>query len=64
MTIADIAELYKNIAIASYALAHIEARFESSDVEIADQAITKAASIVKKLLGEDGQEKAEEVMDE
>lgn len=64
LTIADIAELHKNIAIASYALAHIEARFESSDVEIADQALKKAAHIINKILGVvSGQEKVEEEKD-
>lgn len=32
MTIADIAELHKNIAIAMYALAHIRAKLECADV--------------------------------
>ena len=63
MTIAEIAELYKNIEIARYALAHVGTRLESSDVDIADQALEKAAHIMNKLLGEvSGQEKAEEEM--
>lgn len=63
MTIADIAELHKSIAIARYALAHIGAQLEDGDVNIADQALTKAAHIMHKFLGEDGQEKAEEELD-
>lgn len=64
MTIAEIAELYKNIEIARYALANIETRLENSDVDIADQALEKAAHTMNKLLDEvSGQEKAEEEMD-
>ena len=63
MTIADIAELCKNIAIARYALIHIAARFECADVDNADQALEKAAHIMTKILGEvSGQKKAEEEM--
>ena len=63
MTIAEIAELYKNIEIARYALANIGTRLENSDVDIADQALEKAAHIMNKMLGEvSGQEKAEEDM--
>ena len=64
MTIADIAELYKSIEIARYALAHIGAKFEDDDVDIADKALAKAVHIMNKLLCEvSGQEKAEEETD-
>ena len=64
MTIADIAELHKNIGIARYALAHIAAKIECDDVDIADKALTKAAHIINKILSEvSGQEKAEEESD-
>lgn len=63
MTIAEIAEMHKSIAIARYALANIGAQLESDDVDIADKALEKAAHIMNKLLGEvSGQEKAEEDM--
>ncbi len=61
MTVADIAELHKSIAIARYALEHVAARIECKDVDNADQALTKAAHIIYKLLGEVcGQEKQRE----
>ena len=64
MTIAEIAELHKNIAIARYALAHITAKIECGDGDMADQALEKAAHIMNKMLGEvSGQEKAEEESD-
>ena len=64
MTIADMAELHKNIGIARYALAHIAAKIECGDVDIADKALTKAAHIINKILGEvSWQEKAKEKAD-
>ena len=65
MTIADIAKLYKSIEISRYALAHIKTEFESGDVDIASQALKKAAHIINKILCEvSGQEKVEEEMHE
>ena len=64
LTIADIAELYKSIEIARYALAQIKAEFESADADIADKDLTKAANIMNKILDEiSKQEKAEEETD-
>lgn len=64
MTIADMAELHKSIGIARYALAHIAAKIECGDVDIADKALTKAAHITNKILVEiSGQENAKEKTD-
>ena len=64
MTIVDIADLHKSIEIARYALARIGTQLEDGDVDIADKALTKAAHIMNKMLGEvSRQEKAKEEMD-
>lgn len=57
MKIVNIAELHKSIEIARYALANIEAKLECADVNIADKALTKAAHIMNKLLGEVSRQK-------
>ncbi len=48
----DIAELCKNIAIAQYALVRIGNKIECDDIDVADQALTKTAHIMNKILDE------------
>ena len=57
MKIIDIADLHKSIEIARYALAHIGAKFEDDDVDIANKTLTKAAHIMNKILCEVSRQK-------
>ena len=64
LTVADIAMIYRDIEVARFAIAHLDADIEHRDIEIASKALDRAAQVIANFLKEFSTQTRKEVEEE